>query len=61
MRLFGTGLEDSYVTIDVECRGKHWTEAIKLDYPEYHKTLCGWLEGKLGLTIKDIGETEFPY
>ncbi|MDI6854334.1 MAG: hypothetical protein QME75_12110 [Deltaproteobacteria bacterium] len=60
-RLFGASVEDSYVTILVECGGKTWTGAIKLDYPEYHKTLAGWLEGKLGLTIKTIGEAEFPY
>lgn len=59
--LFGTGLEDSYITITVECGGKTWTGAIRLDDPEYHKALAGWLEGKLGLTLKAIGEAEFPY
>ncbi len=61
VKLFGTRLDDSYVTIMVECGGKTWTGAIKLDYPEYHKTLAGWLEAKLGLTLKTIGEAEFPY
>ena|SRR3990172_8735873 len=61
VRLFGTGLEDSYLIITVECGGKHWTSAIKLDHPEYHKTLAGWLEAKIGLTLKTIGEAEFPY
>jgi hypothetical protein len=61
VRLFGAAVEDSYVTITVECGGKTWTGALRLDYPEYHKTLAGWLEGKLGLTIRKIGAAEFPY